>query len=94
MFVLHVDLKLKPASGRELERVFEDTFRPAISRQEGFRAVTLLRAQEQKDSYVLSIVFDDQSLQQKWVATALHQEVWPQMESHCASYAVKSYEAV
>jgi heme-degrading monooxygenase HmoA len=94
MFVLHVDLHVKPDAEPELEKIYIETFRPAISRQEGFCAVNLLRSRDEQYGYVLSIGFEDQTLQQKWVATDLHQRVWPLMESRCADYSLKLYDAV
>lgn len=94
MFVLHVDLEVKPDSRHALEKIYVETFRPAISRQEGFSAVALLRPKDDGNRYLLSIVFDHQSFQQKWVGTDLHQEVWPQMERHCVQYSIMSYDAV
>jgi heme-degrading monooxygenase HmoA len=94
MFVLHVELQVKPGAEQKLEKTYNETFRPAISQQEGFLSVSLLRPRDEARSYMLSIVFRDRSQQQKWVATDLHQRVWSQMESLCASYAVKSYDAV
>ena len=38
MFVLFVDIKLKPGSQQALEKTYTEIFRPAITRQEGFRA--------------------------------------------------------
>ena len=32
--------------------------------------------------YVLAIAFESQTLQQKWVATDLHTQVWSQMEAN------------
>ncbi len=94
MFVLHVNLQVKPGSEQDLEKTYVKTFRPAISQQDGFRAVDLLRPREEANSYVLSLAFDDQALQQKWVASDLHQKVWPLMEGLCASYSVERYDAV
>lgn len=94
MFVLHVELEVKPDSRQDLEKTYVETFRPAISRQEGFSAVALLRPRDEGKSYLLSLAFENQGFQQKWVATDLHQEVWPQMERHCARYALKPYDAV
>lgn len=94
MFVLHVDLELKPGARQALEKTYVETFRPAISRQEGFRAVTLLRPTEDGSNYLLSIAFEDQSFQQQWVSTDVHQQVWPQMEQHCAGYSLRRYNAV
>ncbi|MGH9378155.1 MAG: antibiotic biosynthesis monooxygenase family protein [Terriglobia bacterium] len=94
MFVLHVDLEVKPDSRQALEKTYVETFRAAVSRQEGFRTVALLRPRDDGNHYLLSLVFDNQSFQQKWVGTDLHQEVWPQMERHCAQYSLRTYDAV
>ena len=94
MFVLHVKMQVKPGAEQELEKTYRETFRPAISQQEGFRAVDLLRPLDEAKSYILTILFEDRVRQQKWVATDLHQQVWSQMESFCAGYAVKSYDTV
>jgi heme-degrading monooxygenase HmoA len=87
MFVLHVELKAKPGLHIGLEKTFVETFRPAISKQQGFRAGDLLRS-EQSGEYRLTIAFDSQTLQQNWLASALHAQVWPEMESHCSAYSV------
>lgn len=94
MFVLHVELQVKPGVEQNLEKTYIEAFRPAISQQEGFLSVNLLRPRDGAKNYVLSIAFEDRSRQQKWVATALHQEVWSPIESSCAGYAVKGYDAV
>jgi len=94
MFVLHVDLKVKAGSQKALEKTFNEIFRPAISRQEGFGGVSLLRPREDGQDYRLTIAFESQPLQQKWVATDLHQQVWPQMENHSAGYSINYYETV
>jgi heme-degrading monooxygenase HmoA len=94
MFVLFVDMKLKPGAEKGLEKTYTETFRPAISVQEGFRAVELLRPNHSGDEYRLSIAFESHPLQQKWVAANLHQEVWPQMENYCADYSVRDYTSV
>jgi heme-degrading monooxygenase HmoA len=94
MFVLFVDMKLKPGAQPALEKTYTEVFRPAISRQEGFRGVELLRPNQAEDQWRLSIAFESHALQKKWVAMDLHQEVWPQMESHFADYSVNDYTAV
>ena len=91
MFLLHVDLKLKPEACKALETTYAEVFRPAISMQRGFREVRLLRPVEDESDYRLIIGFDDQASQQQWVATSLHQEVWPQMEAHCSEYSVRQF---
>ena len=95
MFVLHVDLEVKRGSQQAFEDTFVGTFIPAISQQSGFHTVELLRPFEDGDgNYCLSIAFDDRDSQQKWVATDLHQAVWPQVESHCLGYSVRNFLSV
>ena len=92
MTVLHVDLELKPGAAPALEKTYREVFRPAISAQEGFADVALLRPRSEGEDYRLVIVFQSEPLRQEWVASDLHQKVWPQMQSHCARYSVRLYE--
>lgn len=93
MFVLHVILQIKPGHQDALDSVYAGPFRAAISRQPGFKDVALLRPEGGGDP-ILSIHFENQALQQKWVATALHGEVWPLMEAHMDGYSLAAYTAV
>jgi hypothetical protein len=52
-----------------------------------------LRPNEGGD-YVLTIAFENQPLQQKWVATEHHGQVWPLMEGHLVEFTVKTYTTV
>lgn len=85
MTVLHVDMHL--ASGREgaLLDIYRDAFRPAISRQPGFRSVSLLRPNG-GDVHRLVIVFDDEEQRERWVASDTHQDVWPRVEALCTEW--------
>ena len=94
MFVLFVDMRVKPGAQQALEKTYTDIFRPAISPQEEFRGVELLRPNHEGDQWRLSIAFASHAWQKKWVAMDLHQEVWPQMEEHFADYSVNDYTAV
>jgi heme-degrading monooxygenase HmoA len=58
-FVLHVEMQIKAGRNSAFEQTFIDTFRPAISQQEAFRGVELMRPIEEGD-YRLSITFDTQ----------------------------------
>lgn len=95
MFVLHVELKVKPGLQLALEKAYREVFLPAISRQPGFQAARLLRPVEDgAPGYRLSLAFKQQSLQQQWVATDVHQQVWPQIESLCVEFSARGFETV
>ena len=94
MFVLYVELKAKSGAQADLEKTFVERFYPAISKQGGFLAAQLLRSNDDDTSYRLCLSFDHQGSQQKWVATDLHQEIWPLVEDLCENYAVAGYTAI
>ena len=93
MFVLHVILRIKAGESPAVEQAFLGPFKAAISAQEGFLAVALLRPEAGGDT-VLSIAFENQQLQQKWAASDLHQQVWPMIDAHLAGYTLRSFMAV
>jgi heme-degrading monooxygenase HmoA len=94
MFVLHIELKVKSDSQANVEKTFLERFYPAISAQGGFIDAQLLRSSDTDTDYRLCLSFDRQGSQQKWVATDLHQEVWPLVEGLCESCSVAGYTAV
>lgn len=95
MFVLHVDVSVKPGMTKALEVTYRDIFVPAISKQAGFSGTKLLRAiSPEAHSHRLVIVFESEALQKKWVATDLHQEVWPKMDANMSQFSVYYYETV
>ena len=55
--------------------------------------MALLRSAE-ANSYRLTIEFQAENLRLNWVATDLHQQVWPQMEAHFVSYSLKNFAVV
>jgi heme-degrading monooxygenase HmoA len=92
-YVVIIDIVARPGAEAEVARVFSGTFKAAISSQEGFRSVQLLKPLDGL-SYLLVISFVDQALQQKWVATDLHSEVWSAMEANFSTYSVRPFHTV
>ena len=94
MFVLHIELAVRQGSQSVLEKTFLEHFYPAVSAQNGFATAQLLRSNENDTSYRLCLSFDKQASQQRWVATDLHQEVWPLVADLCESFSVAGYTSV
>ena len=93
MFILHVDVSVKPGMTKALEGTYRDVFVPAISKQAGFSEVKLLRAiSSEGHSHRLVIAFEREELQKQWVATDLHQQVWPKMDANMVEFIVHYYE--
>lgn len=94
MFVLHIDLTAQPGPTQDLPHTFATTFRPAVSTQPGFVDTQMMRSIEDETKYRLTIAFSNQEAQQNWVATDLHQEVWPSIHNLCSDVAVQQYNTV
>jgi heme-degrading monooxygenase HmoA len=84
---LHLDATVDLAREKEMLKYFRESFRPAASKQPGFIEVNMLRLSSTvmgkppgDANYRFIIVFESEELRQKWVATDIHQQVWPAME--------------
>jgi heme-degrading monooxygenase HmoA len=85
--VLHCDLEVNPAREKEMLETYTKVFRPAIVKQPGFVAVSLLKLRAEKQGkapancpYRLVISFQSEEQRLTWVATDLHQKTWGAME--------------
>ena len=94
MFVLHLDLTIKAGLLDSLEQAYCTAFVPALSAQEGFVRVELLRPTEGAGPLRMIIAFSDHAVQQRWVATDLHQDVWGQIERCCDAVSLSTYTPV
>jgi heme-degrading monooxygenase HmoA len=80
---LHVEMEVDPAREKELLANYQKTFHPAIIKQPGFVDVKLMKLRSvpsgsaQPAPYRLLIAFQTEEQRLKWVATDLHQQVWP-----------------
>jgi heme-degrading monooxygenase HmoA len=84
---LILDLEVDPAKEKELLTNFRNTFRPAIRKQPGFVDVKLMKLRAEMAGkapancpYRLLISFQTEDQRKAWVATAVHQKVWPTIE--------------
>jgi heme-degrading monooxygenase HmoA len=85
---LHVDLTVDPAKEKEMVKNFETIFRPAASKQPGYIDVkmlklrsTLLGKAPAGVNYRFALTFQSEELRQRWVASDVHQKVWPTIEN-------------
>jgi hypothetical protein len=85
---LHVDLSVDPAREKEMLKNFHETFRPAASKQPGYIDVQMLKLHSAlmgkgpaDANYRFVLTFESEPLRQKWVASDVHQKVWPTIEN-------------
>ena len=95
MFILHVDVVLKAGLREKFLSTFEREFTPTISVQPGYSSAILLKPTEADVGfdYRLVISFASHEAQKAWVATDLHQKVWPAMEAKIERYKVLSFDS-
>ena len=86
--LLHVDLTVDPAKEKEMLKNFETIFRPAASKQPGYIDVKMLKLRKTLMgkapagvNYRFALTFQSEELRQKWVASEVHQKVWPTIEN-------------
>jgi hypothetical protein len=85
---LHVDLSVDPAKEKEMLNNFGTIFRPAVSKQPGYIDVRMLKLRSTPMgkapagvNYRFALTFESEELRQKWVASEVHQKVWPTIEN-------------
>jgi len=85
---LHVDLAVDPAKEKEMLKNFETIFRPAASKQPGYIDLKMLKLRSTLAgqapagvNYRFELTYRSEELRQKWVATDVHQKVWPTIEN-------------
>jgi hypothetical protein len=86
--LLHVDLSVGPATGKEMLHNFETIFRPAAVKFPGYIDVKMLKlrsalmgAAPAGLNYRFALTYQSEELRQKWVASPVHQKVWPTIEN-------------
>lgn len=98
---LHVDLAVDPSRERQILRVFQNTFKPAARKQPGYVDVQMLKLRSPlmgpapgDANYRFVLTFESEELRQKWVASDVHQQVWPAVEKLLKhkNYTVLLYE--
>jgi len=103
MIQVHVDLAVDPAKEQEMLRYFQDVFRPAATQFRGYRDVSMLKVEAVPVgtapagiNYRFVIIYENEELRQKWVASAIHQEVWGSMEKMLSApdYTVILFEVI
>ena len=92
MITLHIQLRVKSGQEDRFEELYQETYVPAIGKQEGFRRTQLLRPYEGGSEYEIDIYFDNEDLRERWANSREHQEVWPQVKELCAKITPRRFD--
>jgi hypothetical protein len=96
---LYVEMDVPAAREREMLETFHAVFVPEAAKHAGYIRVKMLKRRTilqgtvpPQHNYRFELEFESEELRQKWIASAEHQRVWPQVE-RCMS-TLKDYPVV
>ena len=101
--LLHVDLTVDPAKEKEMLHNYETIFRPAAVAYPGYIDLKMLKLRTTLMgkgpvgvNYRFALTYQSEELRQKWVASAIHQKVWPTIENTLSTkdYTVMLFDVV
>lgn len=101
---LYVEMDVPAAKEKEMLATFHDIFVPEAVKHEGYIRVKMLKRRTilqgtapMNHNYRFELEFENEQLRQKWIASAGHQRVWPQVEKSITTqktYPVVLYDEV
>ena len=101
---LYVEMDVAPSREREMIDTFHRVFVPEAEKHAGYIRVKMLKRRAilqgtapAAHNYRFELEFESEELRQKWIASAGHQRVWPQVERTMTTlkdYPVVLYDEV
>ena len=101
---LYVEMDVAQAREREMLDTFHNVFVPEAVKHAGYIRVKMLKRRTvlqgtapPHHNYRFELEFENEELRQKWIASAGHQRVWPQVERTMTTlkdYPVVLYDEV
>jgi hypothetical protein len=101
---LYVEMDVPAAREKEMLDTFHNIFVPEAVKHEGYIRVKMLKRRAiiqgtapANHNYRFELEFESEELRQKWIASAEHQRVWPQVEKAITTqktYPVVLYDEV
>jgi hypothetical protein len=101
---LYVEMDVPAGREREMLDTFHNVFVPEAVKHAGYIRVKMLKRRSilqgtapAQHNFRFELEFENEDLRQKWIASAAHQRVWPQVERCMATlkdYPVVLYDEV
>lgn len=103
--LLQIYFEVAPERSAEFEKMFAESYVPAMRKQQGYQGSTLLRlyatdvanqimATPTEFNYQMELVFDTEENRQKWVASAEHTKAWPEASGMAKKFAWRGFDLV
>ncbi len=91
MITLHIALDVRAGQGPTLEALYREAYVPAITKQDGFRATTLLRSATEDHRYEIDIAFDTETQRVAWAGGPDHEATWPRVVALCTDFSAQGF---
>ena len=94
--MVNLHIFLEPLAGEEenLEVTFRSHFVPAVSAQDGFINISLLRPHDSLRTYVVSFAFENEEKRQKWAVSDAHENSFPKLCALCSSVRWRNHDVI
>lgn len=103
MILFELHFQVQPEKRAEFETAFAEVFAPAISRQQGFQSLKLLRlygpevlaeieASVTEYQYQIKFTFDNEAARRVWATSADHDVAWPKLSALTTKFFWRGYD--
>jgi heme-degrading monooxygenase HmoA len=94
MIERHVTFNVHPDATGAYERLFAETYAPAMAKAAGFVKVELLRELDSPTRYQMVTRFTDAASNDGWRDSEAHHALQPAMKALYADYELQIYEVI
>jgi heme-degrading monooxygenase HmoA len=103
MILFELHFQVEPQRCAEFENAFAEVFAPAISRQQGFQSLKLLRlygpeviaeigASATEYQYQINFTFESEAARRVWATSADHDVAWPKLSALTTKFFWRGYD--
>lgn len=103
--LLEIYFKVSKERAEEFEKMYAESYVPALRKQQGYLRSNLLRvflenaareigASPTEFNYQMELVFDTEENRRKWVASKEHVTVWPLASGMAEKFAWRGFDVV
>jgi len=94
MIERHVTFHVLPNKGKEFARFFEEDYRPAMTKNEGFVKAELLKEMDTDQDFVMTLRFESIEAAAGWRASSEHAALKPHLKSLYDSSELRVLELI
>ena len=103
MILFELHFQVDASKQAEFERAYAEVFAPAISKQQGFQSLKLLRlyapeviaeieASSTEYQYQLNFTFETEAARRVWATSADHDVAWPKISALATKFFWRGYD--